>query len=136
MLAIRWIQTVQCKSQWRFSLVGIDKPHKTAFLCSPRQLFQLTSPLLSSHLSARDVAVHISDWHDRQWKLFIPGSELVASCLSIHTNKGQRSHNEADKASLSSSRLLTHSLKRAHIHARRTFQKDCFFSDSLTFEAA
>lgn len=68
----------------------------------------LSFPFLSSHLSARDVAVHISDWHDRQWKLFIPGSELVASCLSIHTNKGQRSHNEADKASLSSSRSLTH----------------------------
>lgn len=133
MLAICWIQTVQCKSYWRFSLVGIDKPHKTAFLCAPvlhASFFRLTSPLLLSHLSARAVAVHISDRHDRQWKLFIPGSELVASCLSIHTNKGQRSHNEADKASLS------FSLSRIHTHTAALFRKTLFFSDSLTFEAA
>lgn len=101
---------------------------------SPCQLFRLTSPLLSSplilsHLSARAVAVHISVRHDRQWKLFILGSELVASCLSIHTNKGQRSHNEADKAS------LFFSLSLSHTHCS-TFQKDWFFFHSLTFEAA
>lgn len=119
----------QCKSQRRFSLVGIDKPHKTKLLVqsvSTAASNPVSPPLLSSsHLASQARAVHISNQHDRQWKLFISGSGLVADCLSIHTNKGQRSHDEADKAS------LTHAHKHTHTLVRTDIQQH--FSKSLLF---
>lgn len=129
----------QCKSQQRFSLVGIDKPHKTKLLVQSAlqgsiasHLF--SSPLLSyprlssSHLASLARAVHISNQHDRQWKLFISGSGLMADCLSIHTNKGQRSHDEADKASLTHAHKHTHFCTCSCVQTyNSTFQKASFF---------
>lgn len=68
-----------------------QQPPSSAPFWSPPSFPLPPHPLVSLLFSA----MHISNqgWMSGgAWELLISGSVLVVSCLSIHTNKGQRSH--------------------------------------------
>lgn len=146
--------------RWVSSLGAIDRPHKTdsallqkarqppssgALLVYPLPFFSPPHALVSLLFST----MHISDqgWMSGSaWELLISGSVLAVSCLSIHTNKGQRSHAMGLTADLSfylhtSSCLLplpllhTHSL--SHFSLLSVSLSSCLcLSLWLTFGAA